>query len=69
MGLTIGNSPLTNKIYIGTVKNNLWQKNKTECTVQAIASVCENVVKSGGKIQVLDVNGKPMYKIIVEEIK
>lgn len=41
MNKTMGVSPITDTIYYGTVKNNMWQGNKEDVTDMAIKAVFE----------------------------
>lgn len=67
--LHVGCSPITGTIYAGTVLKDgrTWGANKTDVTGAAIGAVCEHVMHNKGEVLVT-MNGKPKFKIIVEEL-
>lgn len=68
--LHVAPSPLTNRIYAGSVLKDgmTWRANKTDVTGEACAAVAEYVLVSGGEITVTS-NGKPAYRITVEKLE
>ena len=59
MAKTMGVSPITGRIYYGTVKNNMWQGKKEEVTDIAVRAVFEwfmhkfkDECKDGGAYQI-----------------
>lgn len=62
--LMIGVLPVTNKICIGTVKNDIWQNDRIDVTDAAIYAVFQHLKEKGGHIEF---GGK--FKLSVEEIK
>ena len=60
----IGVLPVTNKICIGTVKDDMWQNDRIDVTDDAIYAVFQHLKEKGGHIEF---GGK--YKLSVEEIK
>jgi len=66
--LKIAMSPVTGKIYAGNViKGNLWGKNKTDVTMDAICAVAEHGLKFGEPIVVSDESGNVIYRITVDK--
>ncbi len=67
--LHIGSSPITNRIFAGTVLKDgmTWGANKQDVTGKACAAVCEHVIANGGVVEVT-CNGKPKYEITVKDI-
>ena len=67
--LHIGTSPLTNRIFAGTVLKDgwTWGANKTDVTGAACGAVAEHVIRNGEPV-VVTCNGTPKFRIIVEEI-
>lgn len=65
--LHIGQSPLTNRIFCGSVSKNgrTWLGNKTDVTAEACAAVAEHVVKNSAPVTVFE-EGKAKYKITVD---
>jgi hypothetical protein len=68
--LHIGTSPLTNRIFAGTVLKDgwTWGANKQDVTGKACGAVCEHVLANKEPVVVL-CNGKPKYKITVEVLE
>lgn len=67
--LKIAASTLTGIIYVGSViKGNLWGKNKTDVTIDAICAVADHALKFGQPIVVSDGDGNGIYKITVEKL-
>ena len=67
--LKVAISPLSGYIFAGSViKGNLWGKNKTNVTMDAICAVAEHGLKFGEPIIVSDGGGKGVYKITVEKL-
>jgi hypothetical protein len=64
--LHVGTSPLTNRIYAGTVLKDgcTWGANKSDVTGAACGAVVEHVMAAGGAV-VVTVNGQPKYEIAV----
>jgi len=71
--LHVALSPLTNTIYCGHVlKDNLtWAANKTDVTNEAICAVVDHIKefkrRTGNDLE-LSVNGKPVLRVVVEDI-
>lgn len=67
--LHVGNSPLTNRIYVGTVLKDGWSwgANKQDVTGVACAAVSQHVLAKGQPVIVTE-NGKPKYEITVREL-
>ena len=66
--LHVACSPLTGAIYAGTLDatGSFWL-NKRDLTGAAVGAVCEHVMLNKGELEV-KLNGKPKFKIMVEEI-
>lgn len=67
--LHVGTSPLTNRIYAGTVLKDgaTWGAGKQDVTGAACGAVCEHVLQNGAPVVVF-CNGKPKYEISVKEL-
>ena len=67
--LHIGTSPLTNRIYAGTVLKDgkTWGANKSDVTGSACGAVIEHVLANKGTVTV-NLNGKPRYEISVKTL-
>ena len=67
--LHVAPSPLTNTIFCGSVSKDgmTWLSNKTDVTGEACAAVAKHVLAHGEPL-VVTCNGKPAYRINVEEI-
>lgn len=65
----VATSPLTNRIYAGTVlkASRTWGANKSDVTGEACGAVCELVIANGGPVIVTSY-GKPEFRITVERI-
>lgn len=69
----VGLSPLTNAIYAGHVlkDNRTWAANKTDVTNEAICAVVDHIKefnKRTGKDLELSVNGKPVLRVVIEDL-
>lgn len=67
--LHVSISPLTNKIYCGSVSKDgvTWLSNKTDVTGEACAAVALKAIAQNGELIVHE-GGKPKYRITAEEI-
>lgn len=67
--LRVAPSPLTNRIFCGSVsKNGLeWLSNKTDVTGDACAAVAIHALSQNGSVIVTE-NGKAKYEISVKEL-
>ena len=67
--LHVAPSPLTNRIFCGHVSKDgmSWLSNKTDVTGEACASVAKHVLQNSDPVVVTE-NGKPRFRITVEEI-
>lgn len=67
--LHVGVSPLTNRIYCGTVlkDRNTWGANKHDVTGPACAAVALHVLENKAPV-VVTANGVPKYEISVREL-
>ena len=65
----VATSPLTNRIYAGTVlkDGHTWGAGKLDVTGEACGAVCEHVIANGEPVVVTN-NGKPEFMITVERI-
>lgn len=65
----VGTSPITNRIFAGNVLKDgrTWAANKQDVTGVACGAVCEHVIANNEPV-VVTCNGKPKFRIIVEEI-
>lgn len=65
----VGNSPLTNTIYAGTVLKDgqTWGVNKTDVTGAACGAVAEHVLANKDPV-IATCNGKPKYEITVRDL-
>lgn len=63
----IGTSPLTNRIFAGSVLKDgmTWGANKQDVTGAACGAVCEHVIANGEPV-IVTANGEPRYRITVE---
>jgi len=68
--LHIANSPLTNRIYAGTVLKNgyTWGANKKDVTIDALVAVAQHAVNFGKPIEISRADGTPEYRITVEKL-
>lgn len=67
--LHIAVSPLTGTIFAGRVlKSGLWGADKQDVTIDALVAVAEHSLKFGKPIEITDSEGKPEYRITVEQI-
>ena len=62
-------SPLTNRIYAGTVLKDgcTWGANKTDVTGAACGAVAEHVLAAGAPV-VVSCNGTPKFEITVRQL-
>ena len=67
--LHVGVSPLTNRIFCGSVLKDgmTWGANKTDVTGAACGAVAEHVIANQEPVTVT-VNGVPKFKITVEPL-
>ena len=67
--LHVGVSPLTNRIFAGTVLKDgrTWGANKSDVTGAACGAVAEHVIANKGPV-IVTCNGKPKYEIRVIEL-
>jgi hypothetical protein len=67
--LHVGTSPLTNRIYAGTVLKDgkTWGANKSDVTGEACGAVAEHVLATKEPIIVF-CNGKPAYQINITKL-
>lgn len=67
--LHVSTSPITNRIYCGSVNKtgNEWLSNKTDVTGEALAAAAQHAIKAGESV-VVTCNGEPAYRISVEKI-
>ena len=65
----VATSPLTNRIYAGTVLKDrrTWGANKSDVTGEACGAVCEHVLAKGEPVVVTN-DGNPEFRITVERI-
>lgn len=65
--LHVAPSPITNRIYCGSVLKDgmTWGANKTDVTGEACAAVAKHVLANGDPV-VITSHGKPVYRISVE---
>lgn len=68
--IRLGVSPLTNKIYAGTLLKcgKVWSKNKQDVTLQAVLAVTEYGLKLGKPIELADPDGTKTHRITIEKI-
>ncbi len=66
----VGTSPLTNRIYAGSVLKDgmTWSSDKQDVTGNACAAVAQHVLEYGAPL-VVTCNGKPKYEITVVELQ
>lgn len=66
----VATSPLTNRIYAGTVLKDgrSWGAGKTDVTGSACGAVAEHVIRKGWPV-VVNCNGQPKFEISVREIR
>lgn len=66
----IGTSPLTNRIYAGSILKDgvTWGANKQDVTGKTCGAVCEHVLANNGPV-VVTCNGKPKFEISVRVIE
>lgn len=63
-------SPLTNRIYAGTVLKNgyTWGANKQDVTIEALVAVAQHVLNFGAPVEISRADGTPEYRITVEKL-
>ena len=72
--LHVGLSPLTNKIYAGSVLKcgTVWAANKTDVTNEAIQAVVDHIInfkKRTGKELELSIDGVPVIRVSIEDLR
>jgi hypothetical protein len=67
--LHIGTSPLSNRIYAGTLLKcgTTWSENKQDVTGKVCGAVIEHVLANNAPV-IVTVNGIPKYEISVREV-
>lgn len=67
--LHVGTSPLTNRIYAGTVLKDgcTWGVNKQDVTGNACAAVAQHVLANKEPV-IVTANGVPKYEITIREL-
>jgi len=67
--LHVATSPLTNRIYAGSVLKDgcTWGANKTDVTGAACGAVAEHVLAAGAPV-VVTCNGIPKFELTVREL-
>lgn len=68
--LHVGNSPLTNTIFAGSVlkDNRTWAANQQDVTIDALVAVAQHVIGFGKPVEIRNGNtNKIEYRITVEE--
>lgn len=67
--LHVGTSPLTNRIYVGTVLKDGWSwgANKQDVTGVALAAAAQHVLANKEPV-IVTANGVPKYEITVREL-
>lgn len=67
--LHVGTSPLTNRIFCGSVlkDNCTWGANKTDVTGAACGAVAQHVIANNAPV-IVTVNGVPTYEITVKTL-
>ena len=65
----IGTSPLTNRIFVGHVLRDgcTWASNRQDVTGAACGAVAEHVIANGEPV-IVTRNGKPAFRITVEDL-
>jgi hypothetical protein len=67
--LHIATSPLSNRIYAGTVcKDGVTWASQTDVTGAACGAVAEHVINNGEPV-IVTYNGKPAFRITVEKLE
>lgn len=68
--LHVGVSPITNRIYAGTVLKDgcTWGANKHDVTGAACGAVAEHVLATGQPV-IVTCNGEPAFEISVRRLK
>lgn len=68
--LHVGTSPITNRIFAGTVLKDgrTWSLNKQDVTGVACAAVAQHVLQRKAPV-VVTRNGKPAYEIVVVDLQ
>lgn len=67
--IVVATSPLTNKIYAGTLLKDgvTWSENRDDVTGLACGAVVEHVMRRGGTV-VVNANGTPAFEITVRKL-
>lgn len=60
-------SPLTNTIYAGRIKGNLWSGEKHDVTTDCLVAVAQHAVQFGKPV-IITANGEPEYEIIARKL-
>ncbi|WP_413889895.1 hypothetical protein [Candidatus Skiveiella danica] len=68
--LHVAKSPITNRIFCGSVLKDgmTWASNKTDVTGEACAAVAQHVLERGEPV-VVTANGEPEYEITVRSLR
>tara|TARA_R110000764_G_scaffold57488_2_gene125162 strand:+ start:23990 stop:24214 length:225 start_codon:yes stop_codon:yes gene_type:complete len=68
--LHIATSPLTGKIFVGTVLKDgcTWGANKQDVTIEAIVAVARHGLKFGEPIVISKEDGTPEFEIMVKDL-
>lgn len=66
--LRVANSPLTNNIYAGRVRGQLWSGEKHDVTIDALVAVAQHCINFGKPVIVTS-GGKPDFEIIARRIE
>lgn len=66
--LRVATSPLTNTIYAGTTKGDVWGKDKQDVTIDALVAVAHHVENFGKPVVITLADGTPEYRITVERL-
>jgi len=69
--LKIAASPLTGKIYAGTLIRNgsMWGKNKTDVTMDCLIATIEHCLKFGNTVQISKPDGTVEFEIDVKDFR
>lgn len=60
-------SPLTNTIYAGRIKGNMWSGQKHDVTMDCLVAVAQHA-EQFGKPVIITADGKPEYEITVRKL-
>jgi len=66
--IAIGNTPITNRIVIGTLirGGTMWGANKKDVTIEALIAVAEHIKKFGQDVVMSDENGNRVFTLKAE---